>query len=90
MHLSDDIHNLVEGMLLDELNTHPPELPSQEWADLCCLVLNKVPPRYVRHDVDAVYYMSDDEWDHIQRKLRAAIKESIEFLRGQDARHPEE
>ncbi|EKE74888.1 late competence development ComFB family protein [Gallaecimonas xiamenensis] len=87
MHLSDEIHNLVERLLLDELNQSPPDLPSEEWADLCCLVLNKVQPRYVRHDVDALYYMGDGDWDNLRRQIKAAIKESLDFLTSEGARH---
>lgn len=87
MQLSDDIHNLVEKLLIAELTENKPNISEAMLPDLCCLVLNKVPPRYVRHDVDTAFYTPDPEWEQLEKKIRAAIKESEAFLNSKKLRY---
>lgn len=87
MHLSEDIHNLMERLLTEELTLNPPAISGEQLADLCCLVLNKVPPRYVRHDVDNAYFTTEQEKQQLERKIRVAITESLDFLTSRDVRY---
>ncbi len=54
MKLDDDIHNYYEHLVLQrvtELGLDSTKSPDY-LADLCCLALNQVPPRYIRYEVD--------------------------------------
>ena len=54
MKISDDIHNYYEKLVLDHFrelkieDTHDIDFV----ADLTCIVLNQLPTRYIRHEVD--------------------------------------
>jgi len=47
-------------------------------ADVACVALNHLPPRYIRHTVDMRYYMSDEE----SAKNDAAVEAAVEFAFG--------
>jgi len=44
-------------------------------ADIACLALNRLPPRYIRNQVDMIFYMNKED----RAKLDAAVAASVEF-----------
>lgn len=48
--------------------------------DVACVALNKLPPRYVRHHVDLVYYLTDEEKMKMDNAVRLAVSEAISFV----------
>ena len=44
-------------------------------ADVACVALNRLPPRYIRHDVDFSFYLTERE----RSENEAAIAEAVEF-----------
>jgi len=47
--------------------------------DITCLALNILPPRYIPHEVDMDFFLSDDERELIQAKVRQAVDIAIEI-----------
>ena len=55
---------------------HHPHLQGTELlADIACVALNKLPPRYIRHAVDFTFYLSEKE----RYAIEEAIKEAVDF-----------
>ncbi len=50
-------------------------------ADVACVALNHLPPRYVRHDVDMAFYLSPREQEEIEQKVRDAVENALSFVR---------
>ncbi len=48
--------------------------------DVACVALNRLPVRYVRHHVDLVYYLTDEEKLSIDEKVTRAVREAIAFV----------
>lgn len=44
-------------------------------ADVACVALNRLPPRYIRHAVDYSFYLTEQE----RREIDAAIKEAVSY-----------
>lgn len=44
-------------------------------ADIACVALNRLPPRYIRHDIDFSFYLTDRE----RNENEAAIDEAVTF-----------
>ncbi|WP_341501845.1 late competence development ComFB family protein [Gallaecimonas sp. GXIMD4217] len=86
MKLDADIHNYMETLLTQVLDDYPLRVPQDEQADLCCLVLNRHPPRYVRHDVDTAFFMTEDDVLALKAQLRQSIAEVEEYLASAQAR----
>ena len=49
-------------------------------ADIACVALNHLPSRYIRHDVDMVFYTSPDEREKIDKEVDEAVKMAIQFV----------
>ncbi|CAD5285121.1 conserved hypothetical protein [Alteromonas sp. 38] len=63
MKLDDEIHNYYEHLILElptELGLNSTK-SSDCLADLCCLVLNQEPPRYIRYEGDMAFYFPQSE-----------------------------
>ncbi len=56
-------------------------LTADQRLDASCLALNKLPPRYYRHDVDFSFYCSDEDADDFAAKVRDAVAQAVHELR---------
>lgn len=84
----DSIHNYYEQMVLDTAFRQVPEEERRNIdfiADVACVALNHLPPRYVRHDVDMAFYLSPREQEEMEEKVLAAVNEAVEFVRARQA-----
>lgn len=88
MQLNDDIHNYYEKLVIDYINLN--ELDdkfSQEFlSDLCCIVLNQLPSKYIRHEVDMAFYMPAAERYEMEMNVREAIERALEFMSSREQR----
>ncbi|MDX5298396.1 MAG: late competence development ComFB family protein, partial [Gammaproteobacteria bacterium] len=50
-------------------------------ADVVCVALNHLPPRYFRHHVDLSFYMSPQERLEIENKVNLAVESAIKHVR---------
>lgn len=82
MPLHDDIHNYYEHLLAEKINalglndTKSPDYI----ADLCCLALNQVPPRYIRFDVDMAFYLPIQEREKMEQSVAQALMSAQAYL----------
>jgi Late competence development protein ComFB len=49
-------------------------------ADVACVALNRLPARYVRHDVDLNFYMSNDARAKFEAAVKAAVGYAFNFV----------
>ncbi len=54
-------------------------------ADVACVALNRLPPRYIRHEVDFVFYLSDRERVDSERQLLDAVDYAFGFVQARTA-----
>jgi hypothetical protein len=60
---------------------HNPEL----LADVACVALNRMAPRYIRHEVDFVFYLSERERGESERQLLDAVEYAFGFVQARTA-----
>ena len=77
------IHNYHEKAVFaavrDQAQAFPHLLDNDDTlADIACVALNRLPPRYIRHEVDLAFYQSEHERTEAER----AVVESVEFAFG--------
>ena len=60
---------------------HNPEL----LADVACVALNRMAPRYIRHQVDFVFYLSERERGDSERQLLDAVEYAFGFVQARTA-----
>ena len=79
MKLHDDIHNYYEKLVVEDIARR--ELDSvyndDVMADLCCTVLNQLPARYIRYDVDMEFYLPHSERMLMEQQVQTAIDVAI-------------
>jgi hypothetical protein len=76
----ETVHNYYEQAVFRRVMdcvTRYPEFAAdiEGLADVACLALNRLPPRYIRNQVDMNFYMSKED----RAKLDAAVSASVEF-----------
>ncbi len=54
-------------------------------ADVACVALNRLPPRYIRHQVDLVFYLSERERAEGERQLAEAVDYAFGFVQARTA-----
>lgn len=75
----DSVHNYYEGMVFEALHKKLGErYGSNDYtADIACVALNHLPPRYIRHDVDMAFYLSPNERHEMFEKVEKAVNQAI-------------
>ncbi len=83
MSLLDNIQNYYETLVLEALAeiAKSEALEEDVMVDIVCIALNHLPPRYIRHEVDMVYYTSPIERQEIADKAREAVRLALEYIR---------
>lgn len=83
MHLNIDIHNYYEHLVMDYINKHEDcRYYDEEFlADVCCLALNELPARYIRHEIDMAFYLSSAQRHDMALEVQYAVNNSIKYLR---------
>ena len=71
------VYSEIMKMLGDEFGDDPDFL-----ADIACVTLNSLPPRYIRHQVDMAFFMTGEERQAMEKSIKDAIADAIEFVKG--------
>ncbi len=53
--------------------------------DVACVALNRLPPRYIRHEVDFAFYLSEQERADTERAVNDAVDFAFEFVQARAA-----
>jgi hypothetical protein len=81
----DNINNYFEKLVFEELQSklQSNELDNDEdfLADIACVALNQLPSRYVRHNVDMVFYMTAEEREQNQLIVEDAVIMAIDYVK---------
>ena len=79
----EQVHNYYERLVFEDIvrrsaqyrNFTPTML-----SDVACVALNQLPARYVRHDVDLVFYLTEQERHEVSIALSAAVEYAFAFV----------
>ncbi len=72
----EQVHNYYERLVFEEVMRRSsgwPDMTPDQLADVACVALNRLPARYVRHDVDLVFYLTEQERNTIELSLETAL-----------------
>ena len=87
----DQVHNYYERLVFEEVarRAHAAEhadYTADMLSDVACLALNRLPARYVRHDVDMMFYLTEQERLAMEQALEDVLKFSFALVRERTAR----
>ncbi|MEY4565008.1 MAG: hypothetical protein RLZZ618_4285 [Pseudomonadota bacterium] len=85
----ETIHNFHEQAVFDAIRAALPAYPhlqgNELLADIACVALNRLPPRYIRHAVDFSFYLSEKERADMESAIAEAVRYSFEFVQARAA-----
>ena len=86
MSLLDNIQNYYETLVLESLAK---QIKGQDYdedvlTDVLCIAINHLPPRYIRHEVDFLYYMSPIERKEIEESAVKAVKDALNYIKNKN------
>jgi hypothetical protein len=84
------VRNHNERAVFDTVMKNAPRYPGlagnpELLADVACVALNRLPPRYIRHEVDFVFYLSERERSENERQLFEAVDSAFGFVQARTA-----
>jgi len=87
----EQVHNYYERLVFEEVARRSNQPLFQHFtadmlADVACLALNRLPVRYVRHDVDMMFYMTEQERNAIDQSMEEVLEFSFAFVNERTAR----
>ena len=79
----EELHNYFEYEVLTALKARNLGLDADTFVDVLALALNELPPRYIRHKVDMVYFTEREDLTVIKQQIELAIDHALAYLREQ-------
>ena len=80
----EQIHNYYERLVFEEVmrrSARMDDFTTDMLADVACVALNRLPARYVRHDVDLMFYLTEHERHSIEQAMEEAMVFAFQFVR---------
>jgi hypothetical protein len=79
----EQVHNYYERVVFEavaQVSGSYPSYSTDMIADVACVALNRLPARYVRHDVDMMFYLTEPERRAIDDALQDALNFAFSFV----------
>jgi hypothetical protein len=76
----------VFGAVMDASKDFPEIAASNDLlCDVACVALNRLPPRYIRHEVDFSFYLTEHERLEIDNAIVEAVAYAFSFVQARTA-----
>lgn len=83
----DFLHNYYERLVVQEVYNQSERVQQGDrdfLADVSCVALNRLPPRYIRHDVDMTFFMSPQDMLEITNKVAQAVADALLYVESRE------
>ncbi|PLA73774.1 competence protein ComFB [Hydrogenovibrio sp. SC-1] len=82
----ETVHNYYERPIFNYIQEHYYDcgLTENQLADMACIALNRIPPRYIRYDIDMSFYMSAAEHLEIEERVKKAVAKAYKKVKKLD------
>jgi hypothetical protein len=84
------VHNIHESAVFEAVTLAAPRYPgvagsADLLADVACVALNRVAARYIRHDVDLAFFLTEKERAENERAISEAVEYAFSFVQARHA-----
>ncbi|BBP46676.1 hypothetical protein THMIRHAS_20490 [Thiosulfatimonas sediminis] len=87
----DSVHNYYERLVFDEIKANYRGLLNDELlADMACIALNRIPPRYIRFDIDMSFFLTTEERIDIENLVRKACRRAYKKITSFQENHSDD
>lgn len=79
----EQVHNYFERLVFEDvvrLSRDHVDFSADMLADVACVALNRLPARYVRHDVDMMFYLTEQERHAIELSMSEALAYAFDLV----------
>ncbi len=80
----DSISNYYEQLVVDSITKSvvtPNDVEHDDFVlDIACIALNKLPAKYIRHNVDMVFYTDKDERVEMLKTVEKTVKDAYDYV----------
>lgn len=80
----ENIHNYYERLVFaqvrSETNKQKLSVSNDLLEDIACVALNRLPARYIRHDIDLAFYLTSEERAQQEVDIARAVHYAIDFV----------
>jgi len=84
----ESLRNYYERQVFEAVLMHAPTYPllkEEQLPDVACVALNRLPPRYIRHEVDLAFYLTEKERTENERLVEDSVRYAFEFVQARFA-----
>ena len=78
------IHNYYEHLVFDYINRklvdQYPDQDEEFFLDIACYALTRLPSRYIRHDIDMIYYLAAGEQEQMEKQVEETVNTAAAFI----------
>jgi hypothetical protein len=87
LEMISNFHERAVFQAIREARERYPQLAQMKdlLPDIACVALNRLPPRYIRHEVDFSFYLTDGEREATEKAVFDAVNFAIEFVQARVA-----
>jgi hypothetical protein len=85
----EQVHNYYERLVFEDvarLSSNYPDFTADMLSDVACVALNRLPARYVRHDVDLMFYLTEHERHAIEQSITEGLSFAFDFVEARAAK----
>jgi ABC-type phosphate transport system ATPase subunit len=79
----ESVHNYYETLVFNEINQREglEQAEDDVLCDVACVALNQLPTRYMRHQVDMIFYMTQPERKQIKDDVTGAVEFAVNYVK---------
>lgn len=78
------LYNYYEHLVFDFINQRlMKDYADQDedfFLDVACYSLTRLPSRYIRHEIDMIYYLAPGEQELMEQKVEQTVEEAARFI----------
>jgi len=82
--MSDKVQNYYETLVFDELERQLKnkgfQIDEDQFSDMSCVALNRLPARYVRYAIDTTFYATPGDLQEMEDNVKNAVNHAINFI----------
>ena len=72
--------HLVFTYISDNLVSKYPDRDEEFFLDVACYSLTRLPSRYIRHEIDMIYYLAPGERTEMENRVASTIDTAAQFI----------
>jgi hypothetical protein len=78
------LYNYYEHLVFDYISRQLTQSYSEQdeefFLDVACYSLTRLPSRYIRHEIDMVYYLVPGELEKMEQSVRQTVDDAARFI----------